>query len=39
VENVAQLAIEKAFSEPTAPQLRWEQFLGSGTMQSRKTTA
>lgn len=39
VENVAQLAIEKALGDQPAPQLRWEQFLASGSPQSKRTTA
>jgi hypothetical protein len=39
VENVAQLAIDKALSEPGTPQLRWDQFLRCATEQSKGTTA
>jgi len=39
VENVAQLAIEKALTEAGTPQLRWDQFLRCSTDQSKGTTA
>jgi glutathione synthase/RimK-type ligase-like ATP-grasp enzyme len=39
VENVGQLAIEKALSEQTAPQLRWDHFLNSAAVQAKRTTA
>jgi hypothetical protein len=39
VEKVAQLAIDKALSEPGTPQLRWDQFLRCATEQSKGTTA
>src|SRR5438270_6759572 len=39
VENVAQLAIDKALSEPGTPQLRLHQFLRCDPEQSKGTTA
>jgi glutathione synthase/RimK-type ligase-like ATP-grasp enzyme len=37
VENLAELAIEKALTEPGTPQLRWDQFLRCSTEQSKGT--